>query len=275
MTSIVIDNDGIGLAVSVVGEGPDLLFVHGLGSAQVFWHPLIDVLSNRYRCWSVDLRGHGASDRAPGRYRPEEYATDVAATLDHIDRPTVGIGHSLGGISLARAAVGHPGPCALYLLDAALFRAGGERSPSHAIFQRQLAMVRRFQSERRPVDDYEAVLAEAPNPVGGTNRATMVPRQLRGRAESLSQMDPGCMEAALDTASRGQPVAPAVSVPIRVLAADPDLGASFRPEHVGPLRELSPQAEIETLHGVGHQLLMMRGFDERVRQDLEIWLEGL
>ncbi|MGI9599015.1 MAG: alpha/beta fold hydrolase [Acidimicrobiales bacterium] len=274
MTSTVIDNDGVGLAVSVVGDGPDLLFVHGLGSAQVLWQPLISSLSNRFCCWSLDLRGHGASDRAPGRYRPEDYTSDVVTVLDHIARPTIGIGHSLGGVSLAGAAAGgHQGLRALYILDSALVRGAGERSTSHAVFERQLAMVRRFQSERRPVDDYEAVLAEAPNPVGGTNRETMVPGQLRGRAESLSQMDPECMEVVVAGQRSDERTAAALSLPIRVLAADPDRGASFRPEHRDRLRQSSPQAEIETVHGVGHQLLMMQRFDEQVRSDLEAWLE--
>ncbi|WP_419946637.1 hypothetical protein [Candidatus Poriferisodalis sp.] len=50
------------------------------------------------------------------------------------------------------------------------------------------------------------------------------------------------------------------------------LGASFRPDHAVRLCELTPHAEIETITGVGHQLMMMRGFDKKVRFDLEDFL---
>lgn len=68
---------------------------------------------------------------------------------------------------------------------------------------------------------------------------------------------------------------PALAIPLRVIAADPDLCASFRPEYADRLWELTPHAEVETMHGVGHQLMMMRGFDEKVRADLEAFLTSV
>ncbi|NNC79055.1 MAG: alpha/beta hydrolase [Acidimicrobiales bacterium] len=270
----MIDNDGIRLALSVEGDGPDLLFVHGLGSAQLLWRPLIAALRDRYRCWNLDLRGHGASDRAPG-YNYAGYTSDVAAALDHIGAPTIGIGHSLGGGSLTRAAAaGHPNLSALYAIDSAILRR--ERAPGTLrIFETQLKMLREFQPENRPVDDYEAVLAAAPYRAGGTNRDHMIPEQLRGRAESLSQLDPECLEAVVEGKMTGDFVAPDIAIPMRVLAADPELGASFRPEWHDELRRHAPQATTRTLEGVGHQMLMMQGFDDVVRADLEDWLATL
>lgn len=265
-------NDGVGLALDAHGEGPDVLFVHGLGSAQVLFRPFIDRLADRYRCWNLDLRGHGASDRAPGAYGQADYASDVAAALDHIGRPTIGVGHSLGGNSLAFVAAGaHPGLTALYVLDSPLVRKPDQPSTSAAIFERQLAMLREFQPQNRPVADYEAVLGSAQNPVGGTNGDTMLPEQLRGRAESLSQLDPECIEILLG-GQRGPSPAPTMTIPLRILAADPDRGASFRPEFAAIVREHAPQVEIRTIEGVGHQLMMMRDFAEPVFGDLERWL---
>lgn len=281
MSVLRVDNRGIGLALSVDGPtaAPPLLFVHGLGSAQVLWEPWIAELATDHRCWNLDLRGHGASDRAPGGYNPDAYASDVAAALEHIGEPVVAIGHSLGGSSITRvAATGHPGIRALYLLDSPILRRPGVASTSAAIFERQLAMVRQFQSERRPVEDYRQVLAGAANPVGGTNAETMVPSQLLGRAQSLSQMDPECMAVVVDdgAARVAAPfVEPRVSVPMRAIAADPTMGAAFRPEHGDELRTLCPQAQVRTVQGVGHQLMMMQGFDSELLMDLQQWLEQL
>lgn len=269
---MTIANGDIELALGVDGDGPDVLFVHGLGSAQVLFAPMVAHLASNYRCWNLDLRGHGASDRAPGAYQLTDYASDVAAALDHIGRPTVGVGHSLGGSSLTEVAAGdHRWLRAIYVLDSSLLRAPAERSTSATIFERQLAMLRSFQPENRPVEDYEEVLAAAPNPVGGTNSETMLPGQLRGRAESLSQLDPECLEVLL-AGGRGPAANPSMEIPLRVLAADPDMGAGFRPQYAALVREHSPQAEIDTIEGVGHQLMMMRGFDEPITADLVRWL---
>lgn len=273
---VQVPGEDLELAMSVTGDGPDLLFVHGLGSAQVLWNPLIEELQDRFRCWNLDLRGHGASDRSSDeRYALADYTRDVAAALDHIGRPVIGIGHSLGGTSIVGASAGgHTGLRALYVLDSPVQRRAGEQSASMQLFERQVAMVRAFQAEGRPVDDYEAVLAEAMNPMGDTNRKLMVPEQLTGRAESLSQMDPACM-AALIEGRMGEPVSPNVSVPFRLVAADPLMGASFPAEATARLLQASPHAQVTTLHGVGHQLMMMQGFDETIQTDLESWLQGV
>ncbi len=289
----VIDNGDTKLALSHVGDGPNLLFVHGLGSAQLLWGPLVRVLQDRYRCWTLDLRGHGASDRTPGAYNLPGYGSDVAAALDHIAAPTVGIGHSLGGTSLARTAAGcHRHLRAVYLLDSGLFRPAGKTPPTALVelFNNQLAMLRQFQPENRPIEDYQEVLAAAPYPAGGTNQDVMVPEQLRGRAESLSLLDPDCIEATLagfvasdkvarDKVARDKlprdSVSLAFTIPTRVVAADPSLGAVFRPEHEGQLVALTPQATVFTMLGVAHQLMMIKGYDDEVRQDLEAWLADL
>lgn len=270
-------NGEVTLALSSVGSGPNLLFVHGLGSAQLLWDPLVRVLGDRYRCWTLDLRGHGASGRAPGAYNLEGYGSDVAAALDHIDAPTIGIGHSLGGSSLARVAtLGHPHLRGIYLLDSGLVRPAGQAPPPGiaALFQKQLAMLRQFQPEGRPIEDYVDVLAAAPYPAGGTNRDVMVPEQLRGRAASLSMLDPDCIEATLAGYGNEDRLPPKFAVPVRVVAADPALGAVFRPEQEAQLTELTPHATVHTMGGVGHQLLMVKGHDQKVQDDLEAWLEA-
>ena len=84
-----LQSNGVELAMSVTGSGPDLLFVHGLGSAQVMWEPFIAQLAETHRCWNLDLRGHGESGRAGGAYDAASYASDVAVALDHIAGPAL------------------------------------------------------------------------------------------------------------------------------------------------------------------------------------------
>ncbi|MFJ2821982.1 alpha/beta fold hydrolase [Streptomyces toxytricini] len=83
------------------GEGPAVVFVHGLGAASTVYHAHIagrGELAGR-RMLFVDLPGHGISDRpADFAYRLEDHADALAAALDAARvRGGVVAGHSMGG----------------------------------------------------------------------------------------------------------------------------------------------------------------------------------
>ncbi|MFB7448226.1 alpha/beta fold hydrolase [Streptomyces sp. NPDC056194] len=83
------------------GEGPAVVFVHGLGAASTVYHAHIAArpeLAGR-RVLFVDLPGHGISDRPDDfAYRLEDHADALAAALDAAGvRGGVIAGHSMGG----------------------------------------------------------------------------------------------------------------------------------------------------------------------------------
>ncbi|MGB7819998.1 MAG: alpha/beta fold hydrolase [Ornithinibacter sp.] len=81
------------------GEGPAVLFIHGLLGSQRQWSHLIDELDEDLRVIIPDLFGHGASDKpAVGDYSLGSHAATLRDLLDRleIDRVTL-VGHSLGG----------------------------------------------------------------------------------------------------------------------------------------------------------------------------------
>ncbi len=104
--------DGLGLAVyDFGGQGPDLLLVHATGFCAEPFGPLARWLSPRFRCWGLDLRGHGRSDRpADGDFAWAGFATDVLTVVDHLglDLP-FGFGHSCGGAAVLLAEQARPG----------------------------------------------------------------------------------------------------------------------------------------------------------------------
>jgi pimeloyl-ACP methyl ester carboxylesterase len=89
------------LAYRLYGEGPRVtVLVHGLLLNQRMHEPLARALAERgNRIVTLDLRGHGDSDRPPDmwRYGMGFFAQDVVALLDHlgVDDAVVG-GTSLG-----------------------------------------------------------------------------------------------------------------------------------------------------------------------------------
>jgi pimeloyl-ACP methyl ester carboxylesterase len=92
------------------GEGPPLVFIHGMGVSSESWKAQMDALEDRFTVVALDLLGHG---RSPVPADPELYSRDGALddldeVLDSLD-PGLGkpilVGHSLGGyLALAYAA---------------------------------------------------------------------------------------------------------------------------------------------------------------------------
>ncbi len=92
------------------GEGPTLLFVHGLvGDFTHFEHVSHRLVAAGYRVVGIDLPGCGSSHKRRQRYDLEGYARDVLEVMDvlGIGRVTLG-GHSAGGAVVAEAALRAP-----------------------------------------------------------------------------------------------------------------------------------------------------------------------
>lgn len=93
--------------------GPALLLLHGLGATGAVWSGLLDVLDGGWPGPIVvpDLPGHGRSAPLP-RYTFGGLAAALAPALEP-GRPTVVLGHSLGGVvglALASGRFGGPVP---------------------------------------------------------------------------------------------------------------------------------------------------------------------
>jgi pimeloyl-ACP methyl ester carboxylesterase len=81
-----------------LGEGPDLVMVHGLTGNLAVWHlRIVSELSERFRILTYDLRGHGLSDVPPCGYSADDMAEDLLGLMDalEIERPLIA-GHSYG-----------------------------------------------------------------------------------------------------------------------------------------------------------------------------------
>jgi pimeloyl-ACP methyl ester carboxylesterase len=82
----------------VKGEGKPLILIHGYGAAIWLWEKQIDLLSQYYRVYALDLLGHGFSDRPKIAYTPETYIYSFRDFMDAIgvEKATL-IGNSMGG----------------------------------------------------------------------------------------------------------------------------------------------------------------------------------
>ena len=87
--------------IKVMGQGPDLVMLHGWSMHSVVWHDLAEGLAKHFTLHLVDLPGHGQSDWQPDALELDVMINNLANELP----PTAyWLGWSLGGlISIAFA----------------------------------------------------------------------------------------------------------------------------------------------------------------------------
>jgi pimeloyl-ACP methyl ester carboxylesterase len=102
-----VDGRSVGV-VDSGGDGPPLLFLHGLGGIWQNWLLNIPAFMDTHRCVAVDLPGFGLSEK-PDECSIPGFARTVDAVCDQlgIEEPVV-IGNSMGGFVGAELAVSFP-----------------------------------------------------------------------------------------------------------------------------------------------------------------------
>ncbi len=152
------------------GEDPPILFCHGTGLHARCWDQVIAHLAGR-RCFALDFRGHGCSDKPDTPYRWRTFGQDVAAVAQALGLSgAIGVGHSLGGHAVTLAAALHPQAfSALFLIDPVIRAKGAYVGPwtgARFVAKRRnrwtspLEMFERFEN-RPPFDSWDrAVLRD-------------------------------------------------------------------------------------------------------------------
>jgi 3-oxoadipate enol-lactonase len=104
-----IDLNGVKHHYMSKGQGPPVVFVHGLGGSLHYWHGVIEDLAAHHHCVALDLRGHGRTDVTKGQLSIETWAQDVEALLSALELPAVTlVGHSMGSLIAQQLAVTKP-----------------------------------------------------------------------------------------------------------------------------------------------------------------------
>jgi pimeloyl-ACP methyl ester carboxylesterase len=103
--------DGLRLNYQTLGEGPDVLLIHGWVSSWRMWARSMSRLATAgYRATAIDLIGFGDSDKpADGWYTLNNYTTMLLAACRELGltRPAL-VGHSMGGTIALSLALHQP-----------------------------------------------------------------------------------------------------------------------------------------------------------------------
>lgn len=95
---------------SVDEKATPIVFIHGVGLRAESWQKQLSVFGERYRCYAIDMPGHGDSDLLPNPILTLQDFADVLTTFitNVVGKPAIIIGHSLGAMTALQTAVSSP-----------------------------------------------------------------------------------------------------------------------------------------------------------------------
>ena len=239
-----IDIGSISLSVtSFAGNGPRILLVHGIGSSGATWYPVIDRLAEHLSPITVDLRGHGLSDKPASGYHYNDYASDLDALVDalNLDPPLI-MGHSLGGVVTLWWAMQHPDKArALIIEDSPLVSSLRFRPAFDAWILLNVMpyeLLKRLYARENP---------EWPESVVQTRARLM---KVTHRSVFTELRDTTLRRFHLDHSGHMKDIA----APVLYFHGDPETGSLVDPKHVATLPEHLPGVEIVQIPGGTHSM---------------------
>ena len=234
------------IALSRAGEGPALVFLHGLGATKEVWAPQLGYFSRKYHAVAWDLRGYGESDDFDG---PIRFATDIAGDL-------------LGLLNSLNIAQAHLVGLSMGGFIAQCFY---HRHPDRV---RSLVLADSFESFPRllPPERLAVFLKHRRDPLlQGISPSDMAEESARALLANdvdkeakdafvaiLSSMRPAAYVKAMEALAREDRVAPAaeISVPTCVIVGEE--GRLTPPDACRSLAEAIPGAEFHVIPHAGH-----------------------
>lgn len=119
-----------GTAYSIVGSGPTVVLVHGLGMHRGMWMWQVPALARHYKVVTYDLLGHGNSKNPPADCALSDFSDQLARLTNALKLEEFALaGFSLGGMIVRKFALAHPEKVkALAILHSAHDRTREERA---------------------------------------------------------------------------------------------------------------------------------------------------
>ncbi|MFJ6699995.1 alpha/beta fold hydrolase [Streptomyces sp. NPDC091272] len=177
-----------------LGDGPTVLFLHGLFGDRAMFSHQSDALRARHRCIVLDMPGHGASVAPARGWTLDSIADDLALMAEEKDwGPLTLVGHSQGGMVAMLLAARRPD-----LVDrVALVNTSARPEPQERLgmWQERRAVLGDGSPEQR-----EKLMREVQESVTGTRWRTDEPEAAAAELRLMAGQDPYAMQRALDAA---------------------------------------------------------------------------
>ncbi len=240
--------------------GPPLVFLHGVMRRWQDFSPIFPSVAARWEVFALDFRGHGASERAVGRYRVVDYVEDAVALLrTQAGGPAVVYGHSLGAMVAAAAAAEAPDLVRAVVLEDPPFETMGSRirrTPFLGFVQGMRELIEKGLTGLELVDALRELRFGAPGgPVmrlGDVRDASA----LRFAASCLARIDPAVLEPIIEgrwlEGYDVEGILGAIRCPAMVLQADGAVGGMLTDADAEMAERMLPDCLRIRFEKVGH-----------------------
>jgi pimeloyl-ACP methyl ester carboxylesterase len=245
-----------------LGEGPPVVFVHGLSGSWANWLEQLPVLADDHRVLALDLPGFGYSPMPPEQISISGYARLLDRVMGElgIDAAAV-VGNSMGGFVAAELAIAFPQRVErLVLISAAGISTTGHPGSTRALptlrrMERILAASGAWVASKSDAVTRRSHLREATMKVvvrhPGRLPAALLAEQLRGAGK------PGflhALQAVLDYDIRDR--LPEIACPTLIVWGDADRVITVRDADV--FAELIPSSREVIFEDTGHVAMLER-----------------
>lgn len=242
VTRVPVDQSGTHLAVrQYAGNGPALVMIHGITSSGADFDHVATRLADISTPVTIDLRGHGGSDK-PGRgYHYSHYVSDLSAVINELEfeRPIV-LGHSLGGIISLFWAAKNPGVARGLIIEDSPLRSGEDFRDAFEgwLYLNDLPenQLRAWYAERHP-EMSEDMLDYRTHSMMATRREAITELY----AASLANDGLDSSDALAN-----------IHEPVLYLHGSLDQGSMMHPEDLTALPSMMSNVKVKEIYGAGH-----------------------
>jgi len=251
-------HDGGSIYTISRGEGPTVLFSHGVTLSTRVWFKQFETLPERgLHVVAFDHRGHGESNSGTSGHSLSNLGEDLKTVIEALDlRDVTVVGHSMGGVAAQVFAIDHPRLAAKRVRGLVLMSTIGK---VHIGGSAPLRRIAHMLTERGPSTG--SLMAQP-------NFGFLLARMGFGRdpqpshVELTRQMIAACkreestpaVQALLGLDLRDE--LRSIDLPTLVLSGSADLLAP--PAEGRRIAELIPDARLEVFKGAGHMLMFER-----------------
>jgi 3-oxoadipate enol-lactonase len=242
---------GAELYYEVTGEGPAVVFAHGLGGNHLSWWQQVAYLAPTRTCVVFAHRGFPPSSPVPGASAPDAYADDLAALIQELDFKDVAlVAQSMGGWTCLDYALREPGRV----------RAVVMASTSGAVDFSQLKDPEVDEWSRRSTGALAELQSRGIHPASGERMAREQPA-LAQLYWQISEMAPASFRKQVREKIRNQRNrAPSLlaQLPMPVLFITGDEDWVFAPAAGPALARLAPKGSAVRVSAAGHSVYFER-----------------
>lgn len=239
---MLVDHDESSLAWREAGQGPVVVFLHGLGGSRTAWDPQLHSLSDRFRCVAWDMPGYGRSaPRTPLTFPVVADALADLLDLLQVDRAHL-VGESFGGMQAVHTALRYPDRIDRLVLT--------NTSPAFGMNGTEPDEWRRARLE--PLDDGQEPAQFASAVLQAISGPLLTGSSLQARIDAFGRISAAGLRAAIECLPTNDVRQELHRVAQSCLVIAGELDEETPPEYAEVLHAGLPRSRLVVLPGIGH-----------------------